>query len=58
MKSESAVSCLHRELGDYLEVLRCWFPVEGKTLTINELCRRAGMSTRTYCKIKKELART
>ena len=57
MQSPSSGYCLHQELGDYLEILRCTFPVQGQTLTINEVCHRAAMSTRTYYKVKKDLAR-
>ena len=44
------------ELGDLLELFRYSYMVGGKFLTINEVCKMASMSTRTYYKIKKGLA--
>ena len=44
------------ELGDLLELFRSSYMVDGKFLTINEVCKMASMSTRTYYKVKKELA--
>lgn len=57
MKDESTPPCLHQELGDYLEVLRCVKSIQGKCLTINEVCAQASMSTRTYKKIKRGTVR-
>lgn len=58
MTKKSVASCLHKELGDYLEVLRLTFPVDGKRLVIREVCALAAMSPCTYYKVKKESART
>ena len=38
------------ELGDLLELFRYSYMVGGKFLTINEVCKMASMSTRTYYK--------
>lgn len=45
----------HVELGDFLEMLRCSIQVDGKYLTIHEVCNRASMSTTTYKSIKRAL---
>lgn len=45
----------HVELGDFLEMLRCSIQVDGKCLTIHEVCNRASMSTTTYQSIKRAL---
>lgn len=59
MQSQFTASCLHRELGDYLEMLRyATVDGKGKIFTIKEVCHSAGMSARTYDNVKKEPAQT
>ena len=40
-------------LGRYIEMLHRRVKVDGKLLTIREICDRASMSARTYEKVKK-----
>ena len=40
-------------LGRYIEMLHRRVKVDGKLLTIREICDRAAMSARTYEKVKK-----
>lgn len=41
------------ETGKYLEKVRKTTPVDGKLLTIEDVCRIANMSARTYLRIKR-----
>lgn len=42
------------ETGKYLEQVRKTTPVDGKLLTIGDVCRIAKMSARTYLRIKRD----
>lgn len=57
MKKKSVASCLHQELGDYLEVLRCVNLMDSKYFTIKNVCKQISMSPRTYDKVKRGLVR-
>lgn len=53
MMNQITESAPNRELGDFLELLRYVCLVQGKRLTINDVCRMAAMSTRTYDRVKR-----
>lgn len=46
-------SILYPELGNFLEVLRCSIPVDGKCLSIQQVCHLASMSVSTYERVKR-----
>lgn len=54
MKNPHSVP-VYEHLGRYLESLRCSHPVDGRLLSVREVCRRASMSATTYIKVKKGL---
>lgn len=41
------------ELGDFVEVLRCSIPVDGKCLSIADICQRTSMGATTYEGVKR-----
>lgn len=53
--NKSNQSPTHVQLGHYLELLRHSLSVDGKHLSIQEVCRRASMSVSTYERLKRAL---
>lgn len=53
--NKSNQSPTHLQLGHYLELLRHSLSVDGKHLSIQEVCRRASMSVSTYERLKRAL---